>query len=118
MTRWYDGEVNPPAALVAGGGGGGGRLLGGINMQDRYRRKNKRSDRFEDDSLATLMSWEDQVEVKDGRDYSGNLSYTVDFGDTARLALDGFFVQTDRDVVEESFEEEDDDGETVNLFVP
>lgn len=118
MNRWFDGEVNPTAGLVASGDVGGGRILAGINMQDRYRSKIKRSDRFEDDSLDAKVSWEDQTEVKDGRDYSANLSYTVDFGDTGRLAIDGFFVKTDRDVVEDSFEEEADDGDTINLFVP
>ena len=87
-------------------------------MQDRYRRKEKRSDRFEDDSLAKKVSWEDQTEIKDGRDYSGNLSYTVDVGDSAQFSIDGFYVKTDRDVHEVSFEEELKKGKTLNLRVP
>lgn len=118
VNRWYDGEVNPTAALVTSGDLGGGRILAGVNMQDRYRRKNKRSDRFTDDSLDERVSWEDQVEIKDGRDWSANASWIVDIGDAARLELDGFFVKTDRDVEEESFEEENDDGDTINAFVP
>jgi outer membrane receptor protein involved in Fe transport len=118
LNRWYDGEVNPTAGVVAGGELGGGRILAGLNIQDRYRAKLKRSDRFEDNTLEDLVSWEDQTEVKDGRDYSANLSYTADVGGAGRLSLDGFFVKTDRDVTETSFEEELDDDETLNILVP
>ncbi len=118
VNRWYDGESNPTFGAVTSGDFAGGRILGGINIQDRYRAKVKRSDRFTDASMDELVSWEDQTEVKDGRDYSANLSYNVGLGETGRLSLDGFFVKTDRDVTEVSFEEELDDEETVNSRVP
>ena len=117
-TRWDDGEVNPSFGAVASGEALGGRILGGINLQDRYRGKYKRSDRFSDPSMQELVSWEDQEEIKDGRDYSGNVSYTADVGETGRLSIDGFYVKTDRDVTEVSYEEEYDDGEVITADVP
>ena len=118
VNRWDDGEVNPTFGAVASGEALGGRLLAGINVQDRYRAKIKRSDRFSDPSMEELVSWEDQEEIKDGRDYSGNVSWTADIGETGRLGIDGFFVKTDRDVTEMSFEEEYDDGEVITSNVP
>lgn len=118
VNRWYDGEVNPTFGAVTSADFAGGRILAGLNVQDRYRAKLKRSDRFTDSSLDELVSFEDQTEVKDGRDYSANLSYVVAVGETGRFSLDGFFVKTDRDVTEVSFEEELDDDETINSLVP
>lgn len=118
LNHWYDGESNPTFGAVTSGNFAGGRILAGVNIQDRYRAKEKRSDRFTDPSKDELVSWEDQTEVKDGRDYSANLSYIVNVGDTGRLSLDGFFVKTDRDVNEVSFEEELDDDETIDSRVP
>ncbi|MDH5824301.1 TonB-dependent receptor [Luteimonas sp. RD2P54] len=118
VNRAFDGEVNPTFGAVTSTEALGGRILAGINVQDRYRAKNKRSDRFSDPSMEELVSWEDQVEVKDGRDYSGNLSYTADVGETGRLSLDGFYVKTDRDVTEVSFEEEYDDDDVITADVP
>ncbi len=118
VNRWDDGEVNPTFGAVTSGDALGGRILAGVNVQDRYRAKIKRSDRFSDPSMTELMSWEDQNEVKDGRDYSANLSYTADVGETARLSLDGFFVKTDRDVTEVSHEVEYDDGDVIDSRVP
>src|SRR3546814_4421350 len=68
--------------------------------------------------MEELVSWEDQEEIKDGRDYSGNVSYTADVGETGRFSIDGFYVKTDREVTEVSFEEEYDDGETITADVP
>ncbi len=118
VNRWYDGEVNPTFGAVTSFDAFGGRMLAGINVQDRYRRKEKRSDRFTDNTMTEKVSWEDQTEVKDGRDYSANLSYTADVGDSGRFSIDGFYVKTDRDVTEVSFEEELDDDETINARVP
>jgi len=118
VNRWDDGEVNPTFGAVTSGEALGGRILAGINVQDRYRAKIKRSDRFSDPSMEELVSWEDQTEVKDGRDYSGNVSWTVDVGDSGRLSIDGFYVRTDRDITEVSFEEEYDDGEVITANVP
>ena len=118
VNRWFDGEVNPTFGAVTSGEALGGRVLAGINVQDRYRAKIKRSDRFEDPSMEQLVSWEDQSEVKDGRDYSANLSYTADIGETGRLGIDAFYVRTDRDVAEVSHEVEYDDGDVVESNVP
>lgn len=118
LNHWYDGESNPTFGAVTSADFAGGRILAGLNVQDRYRAKEKRSDRFTDASREERVSWEDQTEVKDGRDYSANLSYIVGIGETGRLSLDGFFVKTDRDVTEVSFEEELDDDETIDSRVP
>jgi len=118
VNRWDDGEINPTFGAVTSFEALGGRLLAGVNVQDRYRAKTKRSDRFTDSTREEKVSWEDQTEVKDGRDYSANLSYTADVGDTGRFSIDRFYVKTDRDVTEVSFERELDDGETVNDRVP
>src|SRR5262249_51238577 len=118
LNHWDDGEENPTFGAVTSGDFLGGRILAGVNVQDRYRAKLKRSDRFTDPSREELVSWEDQTEVKDGRDYSANLSYTVGVGETGRLSLDGYYVKTDRDVTEVSFEEELDDEETIDSRVP
>ncbi len=117
-NRWFDGELNPTFGAVSSGDFLGGRILAGINVQDRYRAKIKRSDRYADPSMDELVSWEDQDEVKDGRDYSGNLSWTADVGETGRFSIDGFYVKTDRDVTEVSHEVEYDDGDVIESNVP
>lgn len=118
LNHWYDGEANPTFGAVASGDFAGGRVLAGVNIQDRYRAKEKRSDRFTDPSRDEPVSWEDQTEIKDGRDYSANVSYIIGVGETGRFSLDGFFVKTDRDVTEVSFEEELDDDQTIDSRVP
>ena len=118
VNRWFDGELNPTFGAVTSGQVLGGRLLAGINVQDRYRGKIKRSDRYTGPDRKQLVSWEDQDEVKDGRDYSANLSYTADIGDNGKLSLDGFFVKTKRDVTEVSHEVEYDDGDVIESRVP
>ncbi len=118
LNRWFDGETNPTFGAVTSFDALGGRVLAGVNVQDRYRRKDKRSDRFADDSLAQKVSWEDQVEVKDGRDYSGNLSYTADVGESGLFSIDGFYVKTSRDVTEVSYEEKLKKGKTQDIRVP
>ena len=118
VNRWFDGELNPTFGAVTSGKALGGRLLAGVNVQDRYRGKIKRSDRYTDPGRGELLSWEDQNEVKDGRDYSANVSYSADIGDSGRLSVDGFFVKTDRDVTEVSHEVEYDDGDVIESRVP
>jgi outer membrane receptor protein involved in Fe transport len=118
LNRWDDGEVNPTFGAVSSGEALGGRLLAGVNVQDRYRSKDKRSDRYSDPTKDELVSYEDQVEVKDGRDYSANVSYTADVGESARFGLDGFYVRTDRDVTEVSNEVEFDDDDVIESNVP
>ena len=118
VNRWFDGELNPTFGAVTSTDFLGGRILAGINVQDRYRAKIKRSDRYADPSLDELLSFEDQDEVKDGRDYSANLSWTADVGESGRFGIDGFFVKTDRDVTEVSHEVEYDDGDVIESNVP
>src|SRR3546814_11088923 len=44
VNRWDDGEVNPTIGGVASGEALGGRILGGINVQARYRGEIKRKE--------------------------------------------------------------------------
>jgi Outer membrane receptor proteins, mostly Fe transport len=118
LNRWDDGEVNPTFGAVTSTDALGGRVLAGINVQDRYRSKTKRSDRYGDATRQEKTSWEDQVEVKDGRDYSANFSYVAEIGGNARFSADAFYVRTDRDVTEVSFEEELDGDEVEDKRVP
>ncbi|GAB3344591.1 TonB-dependent receptor plug domain-containing protein [Marilutibacter aestuarii] len=101
--HYDDGEIQPTFAAVTSGEALGGRLLAGINVQDRYNPKIKRSDRFESPD-GDFVDAEDQTDTRDGKDYSANLSYTADIGESGRLSLDGFYVRTDRDQVEVSTE--------------
>ncbi len=106
--RFDDGELKPTYGAASGGEFAGGRLLGGLNVQGRYNPKIKRSDRFTEPG-GDFTDAEDQTDTRDGTDYSGNLSYTRDIG-TGRLALDGFYVRTDRTETEQSFEYNDPIG--------
>jgi outer membrane receptor protein involved in Fe transport len=116
--RYDDGEVQPTYGGVASGEALGGRILAGFNVQDRYNPKLKRSDRFDNPDDMNLVSWEDQTDTRDGQDYSGNVSWTADVGQTGRVSIDGFYVKTDREQVEVSHEEEYDDGELITADVP
>jgi outer membrane receptor protein involved in Fe transport len=118
LMHYDDGEVQPTYGAVTSGEALGGRLLAGFNVQDRYNPKIKRSDRFDNPQDRELVSFEDQTDTRDGQDYSGNLSYNTEIGDAARLALDGFYVKTDREQIEVSREVEFDDDETVVADVP
>jgi outer membrane receptor protein involved in Fe transport len=102
--RYDDGELKPTVGAVLSGDVPGGRLLAGLNMQDRYNPKIKRSDRFSDPVGMQFDTAEDQTDTRDGQDYSANFSYTADVGATGRLVLDGFWVRTDRELVEVSTE--------------
>ncbi|UQV17471.1 hypothetical protein MU852_11290 [Brevundimonas albigilva] len=81
---------------------GPGRLLIGGNIQDRRNPKQKKSWRY-DEPGAELNDTEIQSDVRDGTDYSANLSYEVPVagGD---LQLSGVFVRTDRVQDENSLE--------------
>ncbi|MFK3648083.1 TonB-dependent receptor plug domain-containing protein [Lysobacter enzymogenes] len=100
--RFDDGKTKPVLGAVGSGEFGGGRVLGGINVQGRHNPKRKRSDRFESPG-GDFVDREDQSDVRDGTDYSGNLSYSRDIG-SGRLKLDGFYVRTDRSETEHSRE--------------
>jgi outer membrane receptor protein involved in Fe transport len=116
VTRYDDGKLKPTVGLVTSGEALGGRVLVSLNVQDRYNPKLKRSDRF-DEPGGELVSFEDQSDTRDGRDYSGTLSYTAGLG-PGRFRLDGFVVKTDRKQKEVSRETEFDDGDTVRNNVP
>ncbi|MFY2763039.1 TonB-dependent receptor plug domain-containing protein [Arenimonas sp. MALMAid1274] len=103
--RFDDGEVKPTYGAVGSGEVGGGRLLGGFNVQGRYNPKKKFSTRFEEPG-GDFVDREDQTDVRDGDDYSGNVSYTRDIG-TGRLKLSGLYVLTDRTQTENSIEYND-----------
>ncbi len=118
LMHYDDGEVQPTYGAVTSGEALGGHLLAGFSVQDRYNPKIKRSDRFNNPDDRELVSFEDQTDTRDGQDYSGNVSYSADIGDSVRLALDGFYVKTDREQVEVSREVEFDDGETIVADVP
>ena len=102
--HYDDGKVQPTVGAVLSGEALGGRVLAGVNVQDRYNPKIKRSDRFSDPVDLEFDSAEDQTDTRDGQDYSANASYVAEVGDTGRLSIDGFWVKTDRELVEVSTE--------------
>ncbi|MCP6565481.1 hypothetical protein NL503_29345, partial [Klebsiella pneumoniae] len=61
---------------VWGGEVGPGRLLVGANIQDRRNPKQKFSWRY-DEPNGELTDTEAQSDVRDGTDYSANLSYEM-----------------------------------------
>ncbi|MGO1069951.1 TonB-dependent receptor plug domain-containing protein [Lysobacter sp. CA199] len=103
--QFDDDKTKPVLGAVGSGEFAGGRVLGGVNVQGRHNPKRKRSDRFESPD-GDFVDREDQSDVRDGTDYSGNLSYTRDIG-TGRLSVDGFYVRTDRTETEHSLEYND-----------
>lgn len=108
-----DQNVGEVLGAVWGGQFGPGRLLIGANMQDRHNPKDKLSLRF-DAPGGTLDNSEVQTDVRDGTDYSGNLSYIVPIG-SGELSLDGFLVHTDRYQNEDSIEYVDGIVAPVNI---
>ncbi|MGV8932490.1 MAG: TonB-dependent receptor plug domain-containing protein [Luteimonas sp.] len=102
VLHFDDGEIKTTYGGVASGEFGGGRLLGGFNVQGRYNPKLKKSIRFEEPG-GDFVDREDQTDVRDGTDYSANLSYTRDIG-SGRLSIDGMYVMTDRTQTERSVE--------------
>jgi len=108
--HWNDsqyGEWGGTYGAVWGGQVGPGRLLIGGNIQDRRNPKEKFSQRF-DEPGAELNDTEVQSDVRDGTDYSANLSYELPVagGD---LRLSGIFVRTDRVQDENSIEYDEGD---------
>ncbi|MEQ8311938.1 MAG: TonB-dependent receptor [Sphingopyxis sp.] len=108
-----DEELEPSLGLVYGGQVGPGRLLVGLNFQGRHNPKRKFSLRYKDSpendpDFATneFDNREDQIDTRDGKDYSANASYEID-GETTDFRISGFFVRTDRFESERSFEYDD-----------
>lgn len=103
-----DGEIKPSGGLYYGGVFGPGRLLAGINVQQRYNPKKKKSFRYgdspeNDPNFATseFNDREDQSDTRDGTDYAGNLSWVYDDGEN-KFELAGNYVRTDRNQIERS----------------
>ena len=119
-----DGEFEPSFGAVWGGQVGPGRLLLGANLQGRHNPKIKSSFRFGDSpennpnfAVDDFDNREDQVDTRDGTDYSFNGSYNVD-GETTDITINGFYVRTDRIEDERSFEYDDATAETGPVRAP
>jgi outer membrane receptor protein involved in Fe transport len=102
LLYFDDGETKGTGGVVYGGALGPGRILLGASAQGRYNPKDKFSARF-DEPGGELDNVEVQTDVRDGTDYSFNFAYEQplaggDFG------VDGFFVRTDREEIENSIE--------------
>lgn len=97
-----DGEVKGTGGGVLGTEFAGGRVLAGFNVQGRRNPKTKRSDRFEEPG-GDIEDREDQRDVRNGTDYSANLSYRRPAG-AGELELSGFWILTDRTETEQSQE--------------
>jgi iron complex outermembrane receptor protein len=108
-----DKELEPSIGGVIGGALGPGRFLLGGNFQGRHNPKKKYSLRYSDSpennpDFATddFENREDQVDTRDGKDYSFNATYDIK-GDTTDFSINGFYVHTDRTETERSFEYND-----------
>lgn len=111
--RFDDGEWKQSTAGVWGGQVGPGRLIIGGNMQGRYNPKRKHSLRYGDSpendpdyARNEFDNREDQSDIRDGKDYSFNANYEVEFG-TSSLEFGAFYVKTDRTESERSREYDD-----------
>ena len=105
-----DKELEPSVGGVFGGALGPGRFLIGANFQGRHNPKKKFSLRYDDSpennpnfAVDDFNNREDQVDTRDGKDYSFNATYDIK-GDTTDFSLNGFYVHTDRTETERSFE--------------
>ncbi len=102
LTYYDDKEFAENFGFYWGGALGEGRLLIGANVQGRRAPKEKLSKRY-DAPGGTLQNIEDQIDVRDGTDYSFNANYVTPFAG-GELTLDGYFVRTDRLQDEDSIE--------------
>lgn len=98
-----DGRVRESAGAIWGGRVGEGRLLLGANVQGRRNPKEKFSTRF-DDIGDPINNTEVQTDTRDGTDYSANFAWETPVGEGANFTLDGFFVRTERQQLEDSIE--------------
>ena len=105
-----DKELEPSVGGVFGGALGPGRFLIGANFQGRHNPKKKFSLRYDDSpennpNFATddFNNREDQVDTRDGKDYSFNATYDIK-GGTTDFSINGFYVHTDRTETERSLE--------------
>ncbi len=102
VSYYNDDEYAENYGIYWGGQFGPGRLLVGANVQGRRAPKEKLSMRY-DAPAGVLQNVEDQIDVRDGTDYSFNASYQVDVAG-GELTVDGYFVRTDRFQDEDSLE--------------
>jgi TonB-dependent receptor len=112
-TYYDDNKFAGNAGLYWGGEVGPGRLLIGANIQGRRAPKEKYSQRY-DEPGGTLDNTEVQTDVRDGTDYSFNASYEAEVLG-GKLALEGYFVRTDRLQDEDSWEYADGIETAANL---
>ncbi len=113
VLRFDDGEFKESLGGVYGGQAGPGRILLGANLQGRYNPKIKTSQRFGDSPennpdfrTDDFDNREDQTDTRDGTDYSFNAEYAIEAADYD-FEIGGFYVLTDRDETERSFEYDD-----------
>ncbi len=112
--NWDDskyGQWGGTYGAVWGGEVGPGRLLVGANIQDRRNPKQKFSWRY-DEPNGELTDTEAQSDIRDGTDYSANLSYEMPLAG-GELKLDGLFVRTDRVQDENSIEYDEGDVDDI-----
>ncbi len=112
--NWDDskyGQWGGTYGAVWGGEVGPGRLLVGANVQDRRNPKQKFSWRY-DEPNGELTDTEAQSDIRDGTDYSANLSYEMPLAG-GELKLDGLFVRTDRVQDENSIEYDEGDVDDI-----
>jgi iron complex outermembrane receptor protein len=122
-----DGRVRESLAGVWGGEVGPGRLLLGANIQGRRNPKVKQSFRFGDSPennpdffVDDFDNREDQLDTRNGTDYSANADYTVPL-ESGQFQVNGFVVHTDRTESEFSVEYGDPvslDADDVETIVP
>jgi iron complex outermembrane recepter protein len=105
-----DKEFEPSLGGVFGAPVGPGRLLIGLNFQGRHNPKKKFSLRYSDSpennpnfATANFVNREDQIDTRDGKDYSANVAYRIE-GETTDFDLTAFYVHTDRLEDERSYE--------------
>jgi len=109
--RFDDGEYKESLAGVWAGEAGAGRLILGANVQGRYNPKVKNSLRFGDSPenvsdfvTSEFDNREDQTDTRDGTDTSFNASYDIEFADGSKLDVSAFYVKTEREEMERSWE--------------
>lgn len=116
ISHFNDDKILGNLGLVWGGSFGTGRLLLGLNAQGRRNPKEKFSYRY-DAPLSDggkFVDREDQTDLRNGKDYSFNANYNTPFlGGELDLGL--FYVKTDREQLERSFEMNVENG---GEFVP
>lgn len=123
-----DGGVRPSAAIAyAGKLSDSTSIWAGFNYQERRNPKKKVSYRFDGEPTTTdktfpgdpaasnyiadpeFDNFEAQDDTRDGRDISGNIELTTQFGDGGQFRIGGLFVDTDRDEDETSVTLEGED---------